>query len=76
MDGESMEQQKRERAYHFWVAEGRPHGRHEEHWKAATIELEASERKSQAVPKRRATRKPRPASVKLTAKGSATETPT
>jgi Protein of unknown function (DUF2934) len=26
------EQQVREMAYRLWVAEGRPHGRHEEHW--------------------------------------------
>ncbi len=27
-------------AYHFWEAEGRPHGRHETHWLAAEAALE------------------------------------
>ena len=29
------EQRIREEAYHIWVAEGRPDGRHEEHWRKA-----------------------------------------
>ena len=29
------EQRIREEAYHIWVAEGRPHGRQEEHWRKA-----------------------------------------
>ena len=28
-----------ERAYHFWLEEGRPHGRHNEHWQRAEREL-------------------------------------
>jgi hypothetical protein len=36
-----------ERAYHLWLEEGRPHGRHDEHWHRAERELieeEASRR--------------------------------
>ena len=29
----------RERAYHLWLEEGRPHGRHDEHWRRAEREL-------------------------------------
>ncbi len=29
------ERRIREEAYHLWVAEGRPHGRHDEHWRDA-----------------------------------------
>jgi hypothetical protein len=29
------EREIREQAYHLWVKEGRPHGRHDEHWKEA-----------------------------------------
>jgi len=28
-----------ERAYHIWLEEGRPHGRHDEHWRRAEREL-------------------------------------
>jgi hypothetical protein len=28
-----------ERAYHLWLKEGRPHGKHEEHWHRAEREL-------------------------------------
>jgi len=28
-----------ERAYHLWLEEGRPHGRHDEHWHRAEREL-------------------------------------
>ncbi len=28
-----------ERAYHIWLEEGRPHGRHDEHWHRAEREL-------------------------------------
>lgn len=31
----------RERAYHIWLREGRPHGRDFEHWVQAQVELEA-----------------------------------
>ena len=29
----------RERAYHLWLEQGRPHGRHDEHWRRAEREL-------------------------------------
>ena len=28
-----------ERAYHIWLEEGQPHGRHDEHWRRAEREL-------------------------------------
>ena len=34
-----QEQQIRERAYQIWEREGRVHGRHEEHWYSAKLEL-------------------------------------
>jgi Protein of unknown function (DUF2934) len=47
----SSERQKRieERAYALWQAEGRPHGRHEEHWRRAAHEIETEETASKAV---------------------------
>jgi hypothetical protein len=33
-----------ERAYHLWLEEGRPDGRHEEHWRRAESELIEEER--------------------------------
>jgi len=47
------EQQIREMAYHLWVAEGRPHGRHEEHWRQAS-KLIAQGANGPASPKRAA----------------------
>jgi len=32
-----------ERAYQIWVAEGRPHGRHDEHWQRAEREIAEEE---------------------------------
>jgi len=32
-----------QRAYAFWLAEGEPHGRHDEHWHRATRQLNAEE---------------------------------
>ena len=29
----------KDRAYHIWVAEGRPHGKHDEHWHRAEREV-------------------------------------
>jgi hypothetical protein len=31
-------------AYALWQAEGQPHGKHEEHWQRAILEIEAEER--------------------------------
>ena len=33
----------RERAYHLWLEEGQPHGRHDEHWHRAERELTEAE---------------------------------
>jgi Protein of unknown function (DUF2934) len=33
-----------ERAYYLWLEEGRPHGRHDEHWRRAESELIEKER--------------------------------
>jgi hypothetical protein len=38
-----------ERAYALWEAEGRLHGKHEEHWHRAAREIEAEETASPAV---------------------------
>jgi hypothetical protein len=48
------EKQKRieQRAYLFWVAEGQPHGRHEEHWHRAACQIEAEEEVRFSEPKK------------------------
>lgn len=35
----------KERAYHIWENEGRPHGRDREHWERASREIEAEAKK-------------------------------
>jgi Protein of unknown function (DUF2934) len=50
------EQQIREMAYHLWVDEGRPHGRHEEHWRQAS-KLVAQGANGPAAPKRAAAKR-------------------
>jgi Protein of unknown function (DUF2934) len=42
MDSETQKRIE-QRAYLFWVAEGQPHGRHEEHWRRAARQIEAEE---------------------------------
>ena len=37
--GRNREQAIRERAYLIWEREGRPHGRADDHWRYATVEL-------------------------------------
>jgi hypothetical protein len=39
--GEIPEEAIRLRAYHIWEREGRPHGRDQEHWVQAQVELGA-----------------------------------
>jgi hypothetical protein len=34
----------RDRAYHIWERDGRPHGREAAHWQQAVSEIEAEER--------------------------------
>ncbi|MBS7539579.1 DUF2934 domain-containing protein [Ancylobacter lacus] len=43
---DDREQRIREKAYHLWVAEGYPHGRHERHWELASelVAIEDSQR--------------------------------
>ena len=40
--GEDSERQLRERAYAIWEEEGRPEGRHHDHWHRARSETESS----------------------------------
>jgi hypothetical protein len=43
------EQTIRERAYQIWEREGRVHGRHEEHWHSAKLELSAAAREGAQI---------------------------
>lgn len=63
------EEQIRETAYGFWLEEGQPQGRNEEHWLRAIDALNAPVAKK-AKPARKAAAKPRAASAatKKTAK--------
>ena len=45
-----------ERAYLIWVAEGRAHGRHDEHWQRAEREIAEEELRVAAALANRATR--------------------
>ena len=47
----------KERAYHIWEAEGRPHGRDREHWERASREIEAGAK--MRAPKAAAEAKPK-----------------
>jgi hypothetical protein len=38
----------RDRAYHLWEAEGRPHGREAEHWERARREFDAAAKPARA----------------------------
>ena len=57
------EQRIREEAYHIWVAEGRPHGRHDEHWRKAQA-LVSKDAPSPQLPKAKAKRVAKAASDK------------
>lgn len=60
----------KERAYHIWVREGRPHGRDFEHWVQAQVELEAE------LPQRNgAAAKAKPAAPRRTAAVKAATAP-
>ena len=62
----------KERAYHIWVREGRPHGRDFEHWVQAQVELEAEQRaagngkpkKKAAAPRKAAAKAPKASAAK------------
>lgn len=60
------EQRVRERAHQIWEAEGRPHGRHEEHWRLAREQIAGEEElKEMGGPLPEAARKPtRPRAAK------------
>lgn len=53
----------KERAYHIWVREGRPHGRDFEHWVQAQVELEAEQAKGNGAPARAKAARPRRAAT-------------
>lgn len=55
----------KERAYHIWVREGRPHGRDFEHWVQAQVELEAEQQAGNGAPRK--ARAPRAAKPKAAA---------
>jgi hypothetical protein len=60
----------RERAYHIWEAEGRPHGRDREHWERANREIAAETKKTTGKTTAAAKAKPvgKPKSAKATRK--------
>jgi hypothetical protein len=43
------DQERRERAYKIWENEGRPEGRHEDHWQRAEDQHEATEKEAAEV---------------------------
>ena len=45
---ESRDERIRRRAYEIWDREGRSHGRHEDHWHQAAVEIDAEDRKGAA----------------------------
>ena len=45
---QEREEQIRQRAHEIWEAEGRPEGRHEEHWARAEASLAEAERPQRA----------------------------
>jgi hypothetical protein len=51
----------RERAYAIWVAEGRPNGKHEDHWQRAAQEIATADSAVASPPKlpRRGSRRPK-----------------
>jgi hypothetical protein len=62
----------KERAYHIWENEGRPHGRDREHWERASREIEAEAkkrpRKATTVARTKPAGKAKAKSVKAAAK--------
>jgi hypothetical protein len=44
-----LEQNIRERAYAIWERQGRLHGRHDEHWHAAKLELTGAVRDASSI---------------------------
>ena len=56
------------RAYEIWEAEGRPHGRHEEHWKKAMAEFSDAKARPAAARSRIALAKKKAAAAPVTVK--------
>ena len=48
----TSEQRVRERAYQIWEAEGRPHGRHDQHWAQAIHDVNAAGARPGTTPQR------------------------
>src|SRR5713226_4080522 len=61
-----------ERAYQIWVAEGRVHGKHHEHWQRAEREIAEEELRVAAALAKRATARARPATPKASRPRQAT----
>ena len=74
-----FEQQIRERAYQIWEREGRVHGRHEEHWHSAKLELTAAPQDASPIalrsPAAEAPKKSRARTKVAEAQAPATPTP-
>ena len=77
--GGNSDEAIKERAYHIWMREGRPHGRDFEHWVQAQVELEAEQRKGNssapetkaAAPRAAAPKAAKPMAPKAAAKPAA-----
>src|SRR5512139_3399556 len=65
----------KERAYHIWIREGRPHGRDFEHWVQAQVELEAELRGANGGKPKKKAAAPRKTAAKA-AKAAATKADT
>jgi hypothetical protein len=58
----------KERAYHIWIREGRPHGRDFEHWVQAQVELEAEQSIGNGAAPKKAAAPRRPVAAKAAPK--------
>jgi hypothetical protein len=67
-----LEKRVQERAYEIWESEGRPEGRHHEHWQQARAEF--SEAQSEATAQKGRGRKEKAPGSSLTAKKPKTAT--
>src|SRR5689334_12089519 len=55
---DDRDQRIRDRAYQIWEREGRPEGRHDEHWRRAAEEIEAEARPKAATAAKPAAQQP------------------
>jgi hypothetical protein len=65
----------KERAYHIWIREGRPHGRDYEHWVQAQVELEAELRSANGDKPKKKAAAPRKTAAKAPAAKAAVVKP-